>query len=184
MNLSTRHITTIALCTAVICILAQFSIPLPFTPVPLTGQIIGIFLAGALLGSKKGALAVLAYLLLGTAGLPVFAAARGGIQVLAGPTGGYLIGFVPGTYILGKLVEKKRENASSRLMIGMIACLAFSYLLGGLHLGLVMNFNLTQVLLTGILPYLPLDILKIVITLPLIKGIHRQFKAINLQSGL
>ena len=88
--MSLRELNRIALITALIAVLARLSIPLPFSPVPVTGQLIGIFLAGLLLGGRNGFLAVLAYLLLGAAGAPVFSYGLGGPAVLFGPSGGYL----------------------------------------------------------------------------------------------
>lgn len=85
---------------------AQVSIPLWFTPVPITGQTFGVLLVGALLGSRRGALALAAYLLEGAAGLPVFAEFRGGLPVLLGPTGGYLVGFVFAAGLVGWLAER------------------------------------------------------------------------------
>lgn len=174
MKLSTRDLTSIALSTAVICILAQFTVPLPFTPVPITGQSLGVFLAGALLGGKKGMIAVISYLLLGATGLPVFAAGRGGLQVLLGPTGGYLLGFIPGVYVLGKLVENRTKKSLIRWASAMMVCLALSYLWGATQLSLVMNLNLTQTVITGILPYLPGDLIKLIVTVPLAQGVRRQ----------
>ncbi len=86
MKRSVGDLTAIALFTALISVLAQFSIPQPFSPVPFTGQIFGVLLAGAILGSSSGLICILAYLLLGAAGIPpVFAMAKGGLHILFGP---------------------------------------------------------------------------------------------------
>ena len=76
-------------------------------PVPITGQTIGVVLVGSLLGSKKGALCILLYLMEGSLGLPVFANMSAGAHVLIGPTGGYLWGFIIGAMIMGYSKEKK-----------------------------------------------------------------------------
>ncbi|MGO9412364.1 MAG: biotin transporter BioY, partial [Spirochaetia bacterium] len=78
----------------IIAVSAQVSIPLPFTPVPVTLQTFAVVLTGALLGSRRGAAAIVAYLAEGLAGLPVFSLGRAGFAHLLGPTGGYLVGFV------------------------------------------------------------------------------------------
>ena len=87
-------------------LLAQLSLPVPFRPVPITGQTIGVVLIGSLLGSKKGALCILLYLMEGSLGLPVFANMSAGAHVLIGPTGGYLWGFIIGAVIMGYSREK------------------------------------------------------------------------------
>jgi biotin transport system substrate-specific component len=103
----------------VISLGAQVAIPLPFTPVPVTLQTFAVLLAGCLLGSSRGALAVLAYLAEGFAGLPVFSAGRSGIAHLFGPTGGYLLGFVAAAFITGLLAER----GATRRWIGSLAAL-------------------------------------------------------------
>lgn len=93
-----------ALFAAIIGILAQLTIPLPL--VPITGQTIGIGLAGTILGRKYGTISVLLYLALGAIGIPVFAGGASGFGVLIGTTGGYLIGFIVTVYIIGYYIEK------------------------------------------------------------------------------
>ncbi len=90
----------------VIALGAQVAIPLPFTPVPVTLQTLAVLLAGCLLGGVRGSLAVIAYLGEGFAGLPVFSGGTAGVGHLLGPTGGYLVGFIPAAYIAGLLSEK------------------------------------------------------------------------------
>ncbi|MFL2983061.1 MAG: biotin transporter BioY, partial [Candidatus Neomarinimicrobiota bacterium] len=80
----------IVLGSFLIAVLAQLSIPVPFSPIPITGQTIGVVLVGGLLGSKKGPLSVLCYIFEGAIGIPVFAQMKSGIHGLIGPTAGYL----------------------------------------------------------------------------------------------
>jgi biotin transport system substrate-specific component len=89
-----------------IALLAQVAIPLPFSPVPITGQTFAVLLVGVLLGSRRGGLGVLLYLLEGAAGLPFFAGGTAGLARLAGPTGGYLVGFVVAAIVVGLLAER------------------------------------------------------------------------------
>ena len=86
-----------------IAILAQISIHIPFSPVPITGQTIGVLLIGGILGSRKGLLSVAAYIGEGALGLPVFAEMSTGLPVLLGPTGGYIISFIPAVLFIGYL---------------------------------------------------------------------------------
>ena len=93
-KIRTKQMVLIALMTAVTCVLGPLSIPLPFSPVPISLTNFAIFLAIFVLGMKNGTISFIIYLLLGAIGVPVFSSFRGGLQVLAGPTGGYLIGFI------------------------------------------------------------------------------------------
>jgi biotin transport system substrate-specific component len=90
----------------VIALGAQAAIPLPFTPVPVTLQTLAVILAGCLLGSVRGTLAVAAYIAEGLAGLPVFAGGTAGLSHLFGPTGGYLVGFLAAAFVAGLLAER------------------------------------------------------------------------------
>ena len=92
--------------SVLIALSAQAAVPLPFSPVPVTGQTFAVLLLGAALGRSRGAAAVLAYLAEGAAGLPVFAGGLAGPAVLLGPTGGYLFGFLPAAWICGALAER------------------------------------------------------------------------------
>jgi biotin transport system substrate-specific component len=91
---------------ALIGLAAQIKIPLPWTPVPITGQTFAVLLAGVLWGAQGGALTTTVYLLLGGIGIPWFAGAAGGAAYFAGPTAGYLIGFIPAAYCTGLLYNR------------------------------------------------------------------------------
>jgi biotin transport system substrate-specific component len=92
--------------SALVGLAAQAAVRLPFTPVPITGQTFAVLLVGALLGARRGALALLAYLAEGAAGMPVFAGGASGVASLLGPSGGYLLGFVPAAWVTGALAER------------------------------------------------------------------------------
>jgi len=149
----------VALFSLVITLAAQIAIPLPFTPVPVTLQTLAVLLAGALLGPRRGALAVLAYIGEGLAGLPVFAGGKAGIAHLLGPTGGFLAGFVAAAFLVGLLAwrgwTRKPLAAVFALSLGN-ACL---YVPGLAWLGLFVGYP--RVLSLGFLPFLPGDVLKI-----------------------
>ena len=93
-KIKTKQMVLIALMTAVTCVLGPLSIPLPFSPVPISLTNFAIFLAIFVLGMKNGTISFIIYLLLGAVGVPVFSSFRGGLQVLAGPTGGYLLSLI------------------------------------------------------------------------------------------
>ncbi len=118
--MSLQELNRIALITALIAVLARLSIPLPFSPVPITGQLIGIFLSALLLGGKNAFIALLVYLILGAVGMPIFSYGLGGPGVLFGPSGGYLWGFLPGVYFSGKLLENQRTPGFVRTAAAML----------------------------------------------------------------
>ena len=156
-----RQLILVSLFTALIAVLAQVAVPLPFSPVPVTGQLMAVLLAGTLLGGKGAFLAVLAYLLLGAAGAPVFSAGRGGLFILLGPTGGYLWGFLPAAYLSGRLQEGSSSPGPVRMLAAMTLGLSFVYLMGMLQLALVMGYSAGQAFLAGVAPFIPADIMKI-----------------------
>ncbi len=151
-----------------IALCAQISIPLPLTPVPLAGSTLGVLLAGALLGSRRGALAVALYLAEGAAGLPFFAGQAAGFIHFAGPTGGYLIGFLPGAYLAGRLAEagwdKTPLKAFAMTLIGSGAILALGLL------GLARFVPLSRLLPMGLYPFLLGDAAKAAIAAGLLPG--------------
>lgn len=156
-------LTVCALFAALIAVLAQLAIPVPFSPVPFTGQVVGVLITGALLGPKAGVITIAAYLLLGAAGAPVFSMARGGIYMLTGPTGGYLWGFIPAVAVTGQLLKISTKPSSLYTALLMIPAIFFIYLFGALQLGILMQYSIKQVILLGILPFLPFDLAKLVI---------------------
>ena len=133
----------------------------PFGLVPITGQTFAVLMIGALLGARRGVLAVTAYLAQGVAGLPVFAAG-GGPMVLIGPTGGYLIGFIPATYVTGLLAEKGWDRQFTTTVLAMALGNVIIYACGLAQLGFLTGMSRT-VLTTGLLPFIPGDILKVVL---------------------
>lgn len=175
--LSTLQLTLCALFTALIAVLAQVAVPLPFSPVPLTGQVVGIMLTGALLPRRTALLTIIAYLLVGVAGMPVFSLARGGIYMLTGLTGGYLIGFIPAVLIISSLLEKIEQPSIPRLAAAMFTGLTAIYLCGALQLGLLMQYSIKQALLAGVIPFIPLDLVKIVLAVILSQAIKKSLRA-------
>ncbi len=161
--METRSLVLSALFAAIVAILAQISIPLPFSPVPITGQTFGVFLAGAILGSRLGALSLLVYVLLGAAGLPVFSKFGGGLGILVGPTGGYIFSFILGAFVAGWIVERGKVDSFKRMLLAMSACLVVIYSLGTVQLAWVMDLTFTRALWLGVIPYIPLDIFKIIL---------------------
>lgn len=140
---------------------AYIIIPLP--PVPITLQTFFLYLSAVLLGGRLAALSQFIYLLLGVIGLPVFSGGRAGLGVLFGPTGGYLIGFLLGAFIIGKMVELRERPGLLWIMISMVAGTISIYLLGVIQLSLVAKLTLIKSISAGIIPFLIGDVLKIII---------------------
>lgn len=140
---------------------AQVTIRLPFTPVPITGQTFAVLLCGATLGSRRGALAQFAYLGLGCSGLPVFAGWSGGPTL--GPSGGYLLGFVAAAYVVGLLVERAWDRRVRTSLLAMLAGNAVIYAFGLPWLSVFTGGPANKVLLLGLYPFIPGDLLKIAI---------------------
>ncbi len=158
---TTAALITSALFTALIAVLAQVAVPLPFSPIPLTGQVVGVLLAAALLDRRSALLCVTAYLLLGAAGAPVFSMARGGFYILTGPSGGYLWGFIPAVFCVNLIIEKTRSESVAANAAAMLAALLIIYTSGLLQLNAIMGYTLIQGFLVGIAPFIPLDLLKV-----------------------
>jgi len=140
---------------------AYIMIPLP--PVPITLQTLFVNLAGALLGGYLGALSQVVYILLGVIGLPVFAGGKAGAGVLIGPTGGYLVGFVVGAFLIGKLTAIRKNPGLVWLICAMSLGISVVYMLGIMQLMVVAKLDFDKAIAVGLLPPLPGDILKIII---------------------
>ncbi len=166
----TIQMAEVALMSAVLCVISPFTIPIPFSPVPMSLALFGLYLTAMLLGAKKGVVSVLIYLLLGTVGLPVFSGLSGGVGILLGPTGGYLIGYVPCALVIGWMRRDvaKKGSLSNRwqmvwnggaMAIGTVVCYTF----GTVWFVIVMKgtYTLPQALVVCVVPYLIFDVVKI-----------------------
>jgi biotin transport system substrate-specific component len=144
-----------------IALSAQIAFNVPFSPVPVTGQTLAVILTGALLGSRGGSLAIIAYLLEGISGFPVFAQGQFGIIHLYGPTGGYLIGFIPAAFLCGFLVETG-WGRSYLTSLGMMTLGTIIIFICGLTWLKILLGN-ENVLLIGFYPYITGALIKIIL---------------------
>jgi len=140
--------------------LAQVRIPLPFTPVPVTGQTLAVLVVGAALGARKGAASLLLYLIAGLIGLPVFHGGTSGAAVVLGPTGGYLIGFVVAAWLIGVLAARGLDRRIPTALLAFLAGEAVIYLFGVAWLSFFLGWK--GALIGGLLPFLLGDALKLV----------------------
>lgn len=162
MNMKTKELTLTAMMAAVICVLGPLSIPLPFSPVPISLTMIGIYLAVYVVGMAKGTVAYLIYLLLGLAGVPVFSGFTAGPGKLLGPTGGYLIGFMFTALISGFFVDRW-SNRRIVCGLGMVLGIAVAYVFGTAWLAVQAGMTFPQALAAGVIPYVPFDLVKIAV---------------------
>ena len=164
LKLSIQDMCFIAIFTTLIAIFAQISIPLP-GGVPFTLQTLAIQLAGIILGAKKGALSAIVYVLLGAVGIPVFARFGGGLGIIAGPTGGFILSF-PIMAIAAGIGANKNNTVS--LISGLTVGTVTNFLCGMLFFTLVMSSSLQTAFIATTLPFIPSAIL--IITLLAIVG--------------
>jgi biotin transport system substrate-specific component len=144
-----------------VALVAQIRIPLPFTPVPITGQTFGVLLVGASLGAWRGLSSLLAYLLVGALGLPVYAGGQRGWEVVQGPTGGYLVGFVVAAAVVGILAQRGWDKKLFSSILAMLAGSIIVYIFGLLWLSRVAGTDLPRTLELGLYPFLLGDAIKL-----------------------
>lgn len=138
---------------------AQIAVPLPWTPVPVTLQPLMVILAGAVLGPRLGAIAMLAYVTVGALGAPVFSNGGGGLGWLFGPTGGYLLAAPAAAFVTGAVAG--RSGSAGRLLLGLTMGVATMYVGGVLQLMAFTGQALSAALAAGAIPFIVGDITKI-----------------------
>lgn len=164
LHTRSRHLALILIGTALIALSARVVILIPGNPVPLTGQTFGVLLAAGALGFRRGLAATLLYVLIGVVGLPVFAEGKHGLPILLGATGGYLIGFVVASAIVGRLAELGWDrNIFGGLGAMLIGSLAI-YLVGVPWLAYVaFEGDLSKGIAAGMTPFLLWDGFKVLL---------------------
>lgn len=168
-KLMLRDLIAVAFFAALITVGAWISFPLPFSPVPIVLANLFVVLSGAILGKWLGPLSVIVYLLMGIAGIPVFANHTAGPSVIAGPTGGYLIGYVLAAFVTGLLVEylpgvtRSKTAVTARISVGLTMGALMVYLTGIPWLARVAGMDIQTALIKGFYPYLPGDAVKIIV---------------------
>jgi len=173
---STTYLVLCGLFAALTAICSFITIPLGFTPVPLNLGTLGVFLTGGLLGRKYGCISIAVYILLGLAGIPVFAGLRAGLSVLAGPTGGYIIGYLPAAFIIGILtdnihlhvVQNSKTPCGTRKIRKTVLCafcmaagLAACYASGTAWFMYSTGTPLAAALVSCVVPFIAADVVKI-----------------------
>lgn len=160
---STRNMVLIALMTAIMCILAPVSLPLPFTPVPITLAVLIVYFCAYVLDPISSLICILLYLLLGSIGLPVFANYRSGLGVIFGPTGGYLVGYLFIAYICSLVFTKFPKNILFQIL-AMTFSITICLILGTVWFTFRKEgVTFIQALYLCVIPFIPGAIIKIII---------------------
>ncbi len=163
VNFRVRDLTLVIAGALMIYLTARIAIPVPGSPVPITGQTFGVLLVGGALGFRRGLVAVALYVLLGVVGLPFFAEGKWGMSVILGARGGYLIGFVVAGALVGRLAElgwdRRIGGALGAMLLGNIVI----YAIGLPWLGVVLGASPADTIAKGLTPFIFGDALKLIL---------------------
>lgn len=167
-NTISKKIVFTALFAALIAVCGFISIPIPGTPIPIVLQNMLAVLTGLMLGPVWGTLSTALFFVAGLLGLPIFSGGTGGISRLMGPTGGFLYGYVLATLATGMIAQRPvygKKTSLLRLILATVFGFVVMYIPGVIHFMLVMNKTFTQTLTLCVLPYIPGDLIKMVIAI-------------------
>jgi biotin transport system substrate-specific component len=163
LNARVRDIALVVAGALLVYLTARVSFPVPGSPVPITGQTFGVLLVGGALGFRRGLISVGLYVLLGVVGLPFFAEGKGGLSVIWGATGGYLVGFVVAGSLVGRLAElgwdRRLGGALGAMLLGNVVI----YAIGLPWLEVVTGMSIQDTVANGLTPFLFGDALKLVL---------------------
>ncbi len=151
---------SVSLFSALTAVGSFIRVPLPISPVPITLQTLFTYMAGVLLGGYLGALSQLIYVLIGICGMPIFAGGNTGPSVLIGPTGGYLVGFITGAFVIGKMAEAKKNRGLLWLLTCMMIGTTIIYASGIIQLMNWMSIDFEKAIMIGVAPFIAGDLLK------------------------
>lgn len=165
-KIKTRELAMCALFAALTAVLSQISVPVG--PVPVNLALISVFVAAGLLGARYGALSQVVFVLMGAVGLPVFAGFMGGISGVLGPTGGYIVGYIACAFVTG-LITGRFGKSMKASVLAMCAGLIVTYTMGTLWYSYVTQTGFVAALSLCVVPFLPGDALKIVLSAVLVK---------------
>lgn len=174
---TTQKLTLSALLCALCAVLSQIQIPLP--PVPISLSLLAVYLCGALLGSRWGAAAIGCYVALGAMGVPVYAGFSGGVSVLFGPTGGFLVGYILCAWLVGRLTERlsfTRRGLIAAMAAGTLCC----YLPGTAWFMMTTGTQMTGSLAVCVFPFIPGDVLKVIFAAALCLRLQKPLRAAGL----
>jgi biotin transport system substrate-specific component len=171
-----RSFARAALLAALLGAVAPVAIPLPFSPAPLTLQVLFVFLAGLLLGPLWGTVSILLYLAAGAIGIPVFAGWEAGLGTLVGPTAGYLWSYPFAALVIGLLVHRGtdlRDPAAVStpvLVVSLVTATVLIYAMGVGYMAWLLDLELWEATLAGAAPFVPGEVLKIAAAIAIVKS--------------
>ena len=172
---------------ALTAVFSQIMIPLPLiTPVPINLALLAVWICGGLLGAKKGAIAMVVYILLGAVGVPVFVGMNAGLGALAGPTGGYILGYLPSVIVMGLMLGRAREEAASKKNAKYFAltiakglpAMAACYLPGTAWFIIVTGVGFWESLFMCVIPFIPGDVLKVVAAAAVCEALRKPMRSL------
>ncbi|GGL33478.1 biotin synthase [Phycicoccus endophyticus] len=175
----TRTGVTVGLGALITALAAQVALPIPGSPVPVTGQTFAVLLVGAALGPARGVASMALYLVLGAVGLPVFTDASGGAHVLLGATGGYLVGFLAAAAIAGHAARRGHDRSVLRELTVAVAASLTIYVVGVGWLALSTGMSLGAAIGAGMLPFLLGDALKALLAAGALPGAWKVVGALD-----
>jgi biotin transport system substrate-specific component len=174
-SMKLRDMMLVSMFTAVVAVLGFLpAIPIPFSPVPITAQTLGVMLSGAVLGAKRGGLSLVIFLLLIVIGAPVLPGGRTGISVFMGPSGGFLLSWPIAAFAIGWFVEitKRQVNFGKLMLYTFIGGIVIVYLIGGAYLAVVTNIPLQKSYISSLI-FIPGDLVKCVLASLIASQLHR-----------
>ena len=161
--MKTKKLVTAAMMTAIMCVLAQIAIPIPFAEVPFSLGVLGVFLCGGILEPKYAFASLLVYDLIGAVGVPVFANFNSGIGAIAGPTGGFIIAFPLMALAVSLTAKLMKSRKFYVLLIGMTAAILICYTLGTAWYSIYSDKNILAAVSLVALPLIPFDFAKAIL---------------------
>ncbi|MDR1815995.1 MAG: biotin transporter BioY [Clostridiales Family XIII bacterium] len=182
-----------AIFAALTGVLSQVQVPLPFTPVPINLALLSVLICGGVLGAKKGAIAMVVYILLGAVGVPMFSGFTGGIGILTGPTGGYIIGYLPAAVIMGLMAQWAPKTGSAAVKTGKgiaaslakgVPAVAACYALGTIWFMISTGTGFAESLLMCVIPFIPGDVLKIIAASVVCEALRRPMKGFAFRGAI
>jgi len=165
--------TIIAICTALLCVIAPFSVPLPMMPVPLSLATAAIYLFSYILDMKKAVATCALYIMIGVVGLPVFSGFKGGIAVILGPTGGYIIGYIFLTLIISFIIKNSKDNMVM-YVLGMLVGTIVLYTFGTVWIIVSTHMQVSKAVMVCVVPFIVGDVLKMVSCVLVAKNIKNR----------
>lgn len=156
---SIQNFTYVSMMTAILCILGPLAIPIPFSPVPITLASFGLYLSTYIMTTKNACLSCIIYLIIGLSGIPVLSGFSGGFGKILGPTGGYILAYIPLVIISSLFVS--RFQSKGMHFIGFLLSTIILYSIGSIWLSHTAHLKLGTAFAVGAIPYIPGDIIKI-----------------------